>query len=414
MSGHPDEITQLRAELTAMRRRLEELESDRVEARSDRRGFFKLAAGAAAGVLVAGVAGAEPAAAATNGPLLIGKGNNPDAVADVTALDSPSPTALMSRVLVVNNFSVNTTSIDSTFRAAVDGRSCDADAGNGFRIGLLGQSHSLSDTTVRGVGVYGVADSAQAFTPATPVGVFGHAHAAGAGVMGQVDTSDARGVHGLATNGVGVQAEATASGGVGLNATAPTSAIAARVDGRLRQVAAGSAGPPTFFANIGEFWRDSLGDLYVCTVTGTPGTWRKVVAQHPSFASAGGSINLFTNPIRVVDTRAGQGAPQNNGSQKLAVNTDVTFQITGQVVSAVSVPAGARGILGNVTAVDPNDAGYLSVFPNTFANTSNINYVPNQTTANALICALSAAGSLKMRSSVSTTNVILDIVGFLF
>ena len=113
---------------------------------------------------------------------------------------------------------------------------------------------------------------------------------------------------------------------------------------------------------MGDQWRDSTGAMFLCTTSGTPGTWRRVVAQHPDYANAGGSVNLLARPIRVVDTRPTSTAPLKNGGARLAPSTNTSFQITGTTVAGVSVPAGATGILANITATDTLGSGFFSVF----------------------------------------------------
>ncbi|MDO9176120.1 MAG: hypothetical protein Q7V62_15035, partial [Actinomycetota bacterium] len=271
-------------------------------------------------------------------------------------------------------------------------------------------------------GVVGAANRLTALTlPAEPVGVLGTADAqgvsgAGTGVKGAVfNGSSTIGVHGVTDNTVGVQAEATGTGGVGLNAVAPTTGIAARVSGRFRQVTAGSAGAPSFsVGNAGEQWRDSNGAMWICTVTGAPGTWRKVVAQHPNFPSAGGSLNLLVKPIRVLDTR-GNGAPQTNGGAQLAANTDLVVGVVGVDVGGISVPAGAVGVFGNLTSVAASGNGFMTLWAADVAQpgTSNLNFRTGVNVANSFTCAVSAAGEVTIRTS-QASHILLDITGFLF
>lgn len=149
-------------------------------------------------------------------------------------------------------------------------------------IGILGKGkhglHGTSSTTGWGavVGVnegdgYGVVGDA---TSATYSGVWGRNYGVGAGVRGQSINNNglgvwAKGLHGVsgeATSGVGVQGISTSGyGGQFKGGKA-----------QLRIVPKATKGRPTTGAHAkGEIYMDSAGTLFVCTVGGTPGTWRR-------------------------------------------------------------------------------------------------------------------------------------------
>jgi hypothetical protein len=419
-----DPVSELRAELAATQQRLRQLEAEHeaVAARAGRRNFLRLAAAGTVAGGAAVLASAESASAATGGNMIIGTFNAPTANADTTGIDSPSATELARAVFAVRNFTSFTSAVETQWRVAMYGTAADADSSGGHRMAIVGEVRSFTDTDKKGIGVFGTANrTINPTLPSEPIGVLGLASAqgdsgSGTGVKGFVfDGSSTIGVHGLTTNTVGVQAEATASGGVGLNAVTPTTGLAVRVDGRLRQVTGGAPGAPSFaVGNAGEQWRDSNGDLWICTVSGAPGTWRKVVAQHPAFPEAGGSLNFLAKPIRVLDTR-GNGAPQTNGGNPLAANTDVVFDVAEVVVDGVSVPAGAKGAFGTLTAIAPAANGFMTMWAADVAQpgTASLNFRTGGAVNNSFICALSATGQVRMRSSQSS-NVTLDIVGFLY
>ena len=187
--------------------------------------------------------------------------------------------------------------------------------------------------------------------------------------------------------------------------------------GRLYQLPKPTVGPPTVGEHLaGEQLRDSAGDLYLCVAeaTGTPGTWRKVTASTRTTPAKGGSTNLLTKPIRIVNTRPASGAPLTNGGVKLAAGSATTFQVTGTTVDGISVPAGA-GVIGNLTCAEPTGQGYLTIFPagQAVPATSNLNYT-TAPVANGFTCALSAGGAVRVFCGQKATNCIIDIVGFLF
>jgi hypothetical protein len=185
--------------------------------------------------------------------------------------------------------------------------------------------------------------------------------------------------------------------------------------GRILQEPRGPGAPTVGDFSAGEMIRDAAGDMYICVAKGTPGTWRKVTAQHPAYANAGGSVNLLPNPIRLVDTR-GQGAPITNGATKLSPGVALVAQITGTVVAGQSIPVGAKGILGNITATGEVGSGFALVWP---ANqpqpgTSNLNYTAGVDIANNFVATLDPTGKIKFMCAGTSTHIIIDVFGFIF
>jgi hypothetical protein len=77
-----------------------------------------------------------------------------------------------------------------------------------------------------------------------------------------------------------------------------------------------------------------------------------VALPAPSFAQAGPFQYHSLTPCRVADTRFGQGPI-------LATNTVRTFTVQ----TVCGVPTGAKAVSINVTAVGPNGAGFLTLYP---------------------------------------------------
>ena len=86
----------------------------------------------------------------------------------------------------------------------------------------------------------------------------------------------------------------------------------------------------------------------------------------------------------------------------------IHLPVVGQVV-----PPNARSVVLNVTATDPDEAGYLTVYPGgaTRPDTSNVNYLKGQTIPNAVIVGLGPTGSNDV-FSFATSHVIVDVVGY--
>jgi hypothetical protein len=111
---------------------------------------------------------------------------------------------------------------------------------------------------------------------------------------------------------------------------------------------------------------------------------------------AGPGFNPIS-PVRVIDSR-------NTGAVQAGQTITVPL--------GSRMPAGATGVVLNVTAVDPLATGYLSVYPcgGTSTTVSNVNYVAGRTVPNAVIVGLGAAQSVCVFSS-ATTNVLVDLTG---
>ena len=112
-------------------------------------------------------------------------------------------------------------------------------------------------------------------------------------------------------------------------------------------------------------------------------------------------------PTRILDTRTTLG-----GHRGLLANAK---QLTIPIAGRVGVPADATSVIVNVTATDQRGSGYLSLFPRAPSNpalmTSTLNFgVP--TRANLAVVSLDSAGSFAVRDAISSTDVVLDVVGY--
>jgi hypothetical protein len=136
--------------------------------------------------------------------------------------------------------------------------------GNGL-IGVKGTSSAPGYGAAYGVhtnGGHGVVGDGNG---ASTTGVLGR-NAGGYGVRGEGKT----GVHGKATSGNGVFGES----GSGYGAVLKGGRAA------IRLVPATTVGKPTTGNHqIGELYLDKVGTLFICTVAGTPGTWKKVTVS---------------------------------------------------------------------------------------------------------------------------------------
>ena len=142
----------------------------------------------------------------------------------------------------------------------------------------------------------------------------------------------------------------------------------------------------------------------------TAGSW--VPLSGPA-GFAQGAFCLLANPIRILDTRPGKVAAINPG---LPISSGVTFnlQVTGETVESIEVPAGAVGIIGNITVVNPAGQGFLTLFPTGASRptASTINYSAGQVIANGVTVKLSSSGAMDIFAA-TTTDVVFDATGFI-
>jgi len=123
------------------------------------------------------------------------------------------------------------------------------------------------------------------------------------------------------------------------------------------------------------------------------------------------AFNFFTlTPCRAVDTRRAAGpfggpALPGNGTRR-------TFALTGQC----GVPAGAKAVAVNVTAVASSTSGLFRVGPSGVLNTtSTINFGAGQVKANNVVVSLTGdpLGSIVVQSDGSgATNLLIDVAGY--
>lgn len=144
-------------------------------------------------------------------------------------------------------------------------------------------------------------------------------------------------------------------------------------------------------------------------------------------ASAAGSATessfVPVEPTRVVDSRVAVGV-----AGQLSSLADQDVKVTGTVNTTSGmkevVPAGANGVVLNLTAIRPSAAGFISVRPGGStgtAATSSLNFESGATLANSVTVSIPTtgadAGEISLRFdayglSGPTTHVAVDIVGY--
>jgi len=356
-------IDELRSELAEMRSRIAKLEAGATNAPDrplrSRRQVLKLAGAAVAGAAAAaaGIAGTAVAGiAASGGNLILGHSRDTldGNVADLaTELDY-----------------TGTANVGATFLAQAGTPSSPAAAT--FPAALAG----WTDLAVMPNGVYGLSNVAR-----------------GGGVVA-FNGSNAVG------GGPGLYAESR-RGYAGQFVVPPGGCS------HLYLEPTGTAGAPAPGGHeSGELYVDSNGVLYYFN----NGAFRAIGG------SPGGITTMLSAPIRLLETRVAYEDPsagQTKPHRKLNNNETFDLPITGQVIGGISVPAGAKAVIGNVTVTGAASAGYLTLYPFgvTRPNTSSVSYGVATTAANGVTVGLSAVGRMAIYC-YAQSDVIFDVAGY--
>src|SRR5665648_431547 len=130
------------------------------------------------------------------------------------------------------------------------------------------------------------------------------------------------------------------------------------------------------------------------------------VSASAAVSTPGGFTPL--SPSRLLDTRAGVGAPK----APVVAGGTVALQVTGRG----GVPAsGVSAVVLNVTVTAPTRAGYLTVYGDgtTRPLASNLNFIPAQTVPNLVIAPVGANGKVALyNGSAGTVQLIADVSGY--
>ncbi|WP_431679726.1 PKD domain-containing protein [Kitasatospora sp. KL5] len=119
-----------------------------------------------------------------------------------------------------------------------------------------------------------------------------------------------------------------------------------------------------------------------------------------------GSKGLFTPaaPVRLTDTR------YDNTKQPLGPGAQLNLPVAG----THGAPADATAAVLNVTATQPTNPGYLTVWPDltTRPNTSNLNLAPGVTIPNHVTTPLGTNGRANIYNFSGNTHVVADLAGW--
>jgi streptogramin lyase len=126
------------------------------------------------------------------------------------------------------------------------------------------------------------------------------------------------------------------------------------------------------------------------------------------FDPTGGSRFHALNPKRILDTRVAKGlsGPQGPGQTR-------ALAVAGAV--GTTVPAGATGLVANVTVAEATAQSFVAVFPGNVARPnpfSNLNFDINQVIPNLTTVGIAPNGSVNFYNHLGTTALIADAVGY--
>lgn len=149
------------------------------------------------------------------------------------------------------------------------------------------------------------------------------------------------------------------------------------------------------------------GDFRWRKVTRTGGRWPQGFIHLRDVATTPQPVTYQAiTPTRIVDTRTGLGA----SARRVPQHTEIAVQVAGRA----GLPAsGVQSVVLNVTAVDPQWAGYLTVRPESGSkpSSSNVNYGKHRTVANQVVSKVGSDGRVRIYSSADS-DVVVDVAGY--
>ncbi len=123
-------------------------------------------------------------------------------------------------------------------------------------------------------------------------------------------------------------------------------------------------------------------------------------------ATSGARYNPVT-PSRILDTRAGDGAP----AGPLGAGRTLDLQVAGRG----GVPStGVSAVVLNVTVTEPSTIGFVTAFPTGEARplASNLNFNPGQTVPNLVVVKVGADGKASLYNAAGSVHLIADVAGW--
>jgi hypothetical protein len=218
-------------------------------------------------------------------------------------------------------------------------------------------------------------------------------------------TSTLANAHGIRGDGKGVLGRGvwghSDSAGIGVAGDGGIGVLATGTRAALQVSDTGKAPPLRTDAHVkGELTTDDNSDLWFCSASGTPGTWRQLTA------TPRGLLTSLPAPVRVYDSRQGDG-PLAGGLERIV-------SLAGPPATP-AVPAGSAAALISLTLDGTVGAGFLGVFANGVAwpGTSNVNWYTNgQIVAVTTVTSVDATGKVLVHAGgPGSTQFVIDVIG---
>ncbi len=123
-------------------------------------------------------------------------------------------------------------------------------------------------------------------------------------------------------------------------------------------------------------------------------------------------FHTLSKPVRLLDTRAGQG---NCDSVSTPIPAGTSLTTLARVTcEGLTIPSAAQAIAGNATVINGSgQTGYLTLYPNGVAAplAANMIYFPGQLLSNAFTTSLSANGEFNIFGE-RTIDMVIDVAGY--
>ncbi len=200
-----------------------------------------------------------------------------------------------------------------------------------------------------------------------------------------------------------------------LNQTALTGYLTIYPDGQTAPVAANMIYAPNDIlsnnftvglSSDGKF--NVFGERTIDVVADISGYYAPPGAANP----VGLYYHPLPKPVRLLDTRAGQGNCD-SVSTPIPAGTSITT-LARVSCDSVTIPTAAQAIVGNATVINGSgQTGYLTIYPNgvTVPLAANLIYFPGQVLSNAFTVSLNASGEFNIFGE-RTIDIVIDVAGY--
>ena len=155
----------------------------------------------------------------------------------------------------------------------------------------------------------------------------------------------------------------------------------------------------------------NAGAISLYNAVGSTNVIADVVGYFTSTSAPSSFAGMFhpISPTRLLDSRPGESAPD-----PYTTPWPANGQRPVTVANVANIPSASSGIVLNVTVVNPQANGWLTLFPAGGPPTaSDINFAPGQTVANLVPVKINSDATIQIYNSPGgTTNVIGDAMGY--